>query len=127
MNTVRQTVQTLLDSQLMNNYDIPAYHLKRGSAEDTEGYIVYRIVSDNSKVWGDGVSLLSRVSVDINYYYPYSGAADIEKAENIIKIIKQTFLANGWYVRNGQSDLPNEFDGYKGINMEFAYTGVNNG
>ena len=65
--------------------------------------------------------------VTVNYYYSFDkNSKRFKDADKRIKKITQTFLADSRFrLANGQSDLYDLDNPYRGINIEFLFVGVN--
>ena len=128
-------VQNLLDKVLLP-HGVLSHHLRRVEVDNIEGsdipvnkneYVVYRIVSNKGRSYGDGMAQLKQVYVDVNYYYLYDKNDNNFKAvEERLKEIKKYFSSSqDFKIANGLSDI-NDFDNpYRGVNIEFLYIGRN--
>lgn len=135
---VRQTVQAKLDKVLLP-YGILSHHLRRVDVDKIKGlivkvnqdeYVVYRVVSSRGGAHGDGRAQLVRYYVDVNYYYAYEKTdARFADAENRIKQIIREFKSDKrFYIANGESDIYDLDNPYRGINVEFLFVeAVQNG
>lgn len=124
-------IQQILDGCLLGR-GILSHHIRRRSVDEVKGggkvcndkYVVYRIVSNRGRVYGDGKPILNRVSFDINFYYDNESNTDAISAAKIVSEIEAAFVTRGWFVVNGQTDLYDTGDKQKGINIEVARNGV---
>ena len=127
-------VQTKLDTVLLPD-GVLSHHLRRVKVEKIAGtktpvnndeYVVYRLVSSRDSAYGDGNAQLVRQYVDINYYYSYEKTdARYKDAERRIKAIKKAFLSDPRFrLSNGESDIYDTDNPYRGINVEFLFIGV---
>lgn len=135
---VRQTVQAKLDKVLLP-YGILSHHLRRVDVDkikcltvkvNQDEYVVYRVVSSRGGAHGDGRAQLVRYYVDVNYYYAYEKTdARFADAENRIKQIIREFKSDKrFYIANGESDIYDLDNPYRGINVEFLFVeAVQNG
>ena len=128
---VRQTVQAKLDKVLLP-YGILSHHIRRVEVDKISGstvkvnqdeYVVYRVVSSKGGAHGDGRAQIVRYYVDVNYYYAYEKTdARFVDAENRIKrIIAGLKPAKHFCIANGESDIYDIDNPYRGINVEFLY------
>lgn len=125
-------IQQILDGCLLSR-GILSHHMRRRPVNEIAGggkacddkYVVYRIVTQRGRVYGDGKRLLSRVSFDVNFYYKdTSKNSDAVAAAAIVKEIEAAFVAANWFIVNGQTDLYDIDNAQKGINIEVARNGV---
>ena len=86
-------------------------------------YVVYRVVSSKGGAHGDGRAQIVRYYVDVNYYYAYEKTdARFADAENRIKRIIAEFKSDKHFcIANGESDIYDIDNPYRGINVEFLY------
>ena len=127
-------VQQKLDTLLLPD-GVLSHHLRRVKVDKINGnktpvnndeYVVYRLVSTSNSAYGDGRARLVRQYVDINYYYSYEKTdARYNDAERRIKAIKTAFLSDPRFrLANGESDIYDSDNPYRGINVEFLFVGV---
>lgn len=127
-------VQQKLDTLLLPD-GVLSHHLRRVKVEKINGnktpvnndeYVVYRLVSTKNTAYGDGRARLVRQYVDINYYYSYEKTdARYKDAERRIKAIKMAFLSDPRFrLANGENDIYDSDNPYRGINVEFLFVGV---
>lgn len=130
---VKTDVQTKLDNCLLQ-YGILSHHIRRIKTDKIEGksvrvnideYVVYRL-SCNPKSYGDGNTLLTKRYIDVTYYYSHEkNDPRTVAAEKRVQDIINAFVADKRYrVVNGQSDLPDVDNEYRGINVEFSFIGA---
>ena len=127
--SVRQTVQAKLDKVLLP-YGILSHHIRRVEVDKINGstvkvnkdeYVVYRVVSSKGGAHGDGRAQIVRYYVDVNYYYEKTDARFAD-AENRIKRIIAEFKSDRHFcIANGESDIYDIDNPYRGINVEFLY------
>ncbi len=130
--SVKDIVQEILDNTLLQ-YGVLSHHLRHIKTDDIQGldvkvngneYVVYRFVSSNGCMYGDGEAQASRTNVDINYYYNYEkDDSRYNEVVERIKAVKKAFKATKRFrLKNGESDIY-ELDNnpYRGINIEFSY------
>ena len=84
---------------------------------------MYRVVSNKGGAHGDGRAQIVRYYVDVNYYYAYEKTdARFVDAENRIKRIIAEFKSDKHFcIANGESDIYDIDNPYRGINVEFLY------
>lgn len=127
-------VQQKLDALLLPD-GVLSHHLRRVKVDKINGktapvnndeYVVYRLVSTRHGAFGDGNARLVRQYVDINYYYSYEKTdARYTDAERRIKAIKTAFLSDPRFrLANGENDIYDTDNPYRGINVEFLFIGV---
>ena len=106
-----------VDSILLNGEEIPV---------NKDEYVVFRLISSPPGAFGDGNALTTRRRVDVNYYYSYektdSRYGDVE--QRIKDIIKEFTTDKMIRLANGQSDIYDLDNPYRGINVEFSFTEV---
>ena len=128
---VRTLVQTKLDNVLLPQ-GILSHHMRRVEVGKIAGttvkvnadeYAVYRIISSTPGAYGDGRAQLTRYYIDVNYYYAYEKTdARYVEADSRIKAIISEFLSDKHFrLANGQSDIYDIDNPYRGINVEFLY------
>lgn len=135
---IRELIQSKLDNLLLQ-YGILSHHIRReevDTASDANGnpveinnneYVVYRIVTNKNRCYGDGKAKAKQFFVDINYYYIYQNDDTKKHVESRINQIINAFLSDKqtkFTLINGQSDLYDQDNPYRGINVEFSYFGV---
>ena len=134
---IRTLTQQILDSVLLND-GILSHHIRRVEVDEIkhatkkiavnkDEYVVYRVVSNKGSCYGDGKAKLQQYYIDVNYYYSFDkNSKRFKDADKRIKKITQTFLADSRFrLANGQSDLYDLDNPYRGINIEFLFVGVN--
>lgn len=134
---IRTSTQQILDSVLLND-GILSHHIRRVEVDEIkhatkkiavnkDEYVVYRVVSNKGRCYGDGKAKLQQYYIDVNYYYSFDkNSKRFKDADKRIKKITQTFLADSRFrLANGQSDLYDLDNPYRGINIEFLFVGVN--
>lgn len=132
---LRALTQATLDKVLLPD-GILSHHLRRVEVDKIDGlkvkvnkdeYVVFRIVSSKGRAYGDGNAQLVRYYIDINYYYAYEKTdSRFVSANKRIKAIMSAFLADPrFHIANGQSDIYDLDNPYRGINIELLFVGVN--
>lgn len=132
---IRTLTQKTLDSVLLPE-GILSHHLRRKEVDSIKGstkkinndeYVVYRIVDNKPRAYGDGVAKLTQYYIDVNYYYSFDkNDKRFKDADKRIKTIISTFLADKRFrLENGQNDIYDLDNPYRGINIEFLFIGVN--
>lgn len=134
---IRTLTQQKLDSVLLND-GILSHHIRRVEVDEIkystkkitvnkDEYVVYRVVSNKGRCYGDGKAQLQQYYIDVNYYYSFDkNSKRFKDADKRIKKITQTFLADSRFrLANGQSDLYDLDSPYRGINIEFLFVGAN--
>lgn len=133
MNVIN-TVQETLDRVLLP-YGVVSNHLRRVEVDEIENsdvtvnkdeYVVFRVISNRPRKYGDGVQTHSRVYIDVNYYYLYEKTdARVTDAESRAQAAKREILRDKHFrVANDVTPLPDVDNPYRGFNVEFAYIGV---
>lgn len=137
MNVIN-TVQETLDRVLLP-YGVVSNHLRRVEVDKIENsdvtvnkdeYVVFRVISNRPRKYGDGVPTHSRAYIDVNYYYSYEKTdARVTDAESRLQAAKREILRDKHFrVANDVTPLPDVDNPYRGLNVEFAYIGsVDNG
>lgn len=134
---IRNLIQNKLDDLLLKD-GIMSHHIRRVEIDvitDTKGnqininndeYVVYRVVSNKNRFYADGKAVATQFFIDISYYYRYNkNDLQIDVAEARIKSIIDYFLSDTHFkLINGQNDLPDIDNTYRGVNFEFSYLGV---
>lgn len=133
---IRAIIQKTLDKILLPE-GIVTSHLRRLEIDEVKvgnkkiavnknEYVVFRIVSSQNKTFGDGNAQLYQYFIDVNYYYSYvKSDKDTKKAESRIEQIINAILAlPNFKLANGQNDLYDLDNPYRGINVEFKYIEV---
>lgn len=136
MEDIRTITQKALDRILLPD-GIMSHHLRRIEVDEIkhgskkisinqDEYVVYRIVSSRNRSYGDGEAKLQQIYIDINYYYSFDkNDKRFKDAAERIKTIQSTFLADARFkLANGQSDIDDLDNPYRGINIEFMFIGV---
>ena len=130
---VTATIQQILDNTLLP-FGVLSHHLRRvktDAIEDTQTavnnaeYVVYSVVSNTPKTYGDGNAMTRRVYIDVNYYYLYEKTDPrYSGVDERLKAIKRAILSDShFHIANDESDLPDGDNRYRGVNMEFVYRG----
>lgn len=134
---LRALTQTILDKVLLPD-GILSHHLRRVKVDKIEGstvkvnedeYVVFRIVSSKPRTFGDGNAQTVRYYIDINYYYAYDKTdSRFVNADKRIKAIMSAFLSADprFRIANGQSDIYDLDNPYRGINIELSFVGAIN-
>ena len=132
---LRTLIQNQLDDILLPE-GIMSHHLRRVKVDAISGtsaasvnndeYVVYRVVSGKNRAYGDGKPQAVQQYIDVNYYYSYDkNDARFIAADTRIKAIIKEFTADKRFrLANGQSDLYDIDNPYRGINIEFLFVGV---
>lgn len=131
---IRTVTQKILDKVLLP-HSILSHHLRRVEVAKISGstvkvnsdeYVVYRVVSSRHGAYGDGNAHITRYYIDVNYYYNYekTDARFVEAGARIKAIIKEFLSDKRFHLANGQSDLYDLDNPYRGINVEFMYIEV---
>ena len=135
--SVIDITQSKLDEILLP-YGITSHHIRRTDVDtivvngekiavNKNEYVVFRLISSPPGAYGDGNLLTTRRRIDINYYYSYdktdSRYSDVEK--RVRKIIKEFTTDTMIRLANGQSDIYDLDNPYRGINVEFSFSEVN--
>lgn len=127
-------LQQALDRALLP-YGVLSHHLRRvetGYIENSDvkvnqdEYVVFRVVSNRPNAYGDGVQTLSRVYLDVNYYYSYE-KTDARYTDVLTRLqaVKRAVLQDKHFrLVNDAADVPDVDNPYRGFNVEFAYIGV---
>lgn len=128
--------QSKLDKVLLP-FAITSHHLRRVNAEyieQTNGqkvkvndneYVVYRLVSTR-QIYDNGMPTAERVYVDVNYYYSYEKTdSRFAEVRQRINAIVNEFLSDGRIrLANGESDIYDLDNPFRGINVEFLFMGA---
>lgn len=133
MNVIA-VMQQLLDTTLLP-FGVLSNHLRRVKADKIENmqveinndeYVVYKIVSNRPKTYGDGKPKTSRVYIDVNYYFLYEKTDPrYAKVDERLKAIKTAILSDPHFnIANDESDIPDSDNPYRGVNIEFVYVGA---
>lgn len=131
---VTAVLQNILDTVLLP-FGVISHHLRRVKTEsianmqvkvNNDEYVVYRVVSNTPKTYGDGNALTRRVYIDVNYYYLYEKTDPRYSAvDNRLKAIKRAVIADPHFrIANDESDIPDGDNRYRGVNIEFVYVGA---
>ena len=97
--SLKSIAQKTLDNTLLQ-YGVLSHHLRRIKTDVIKGldvkvndneYVVYRIVSSNDGLYGDGKAHGCRRYIDINYYYNYD--KDDERYNNVVARVKDVIKA----------------------------------
>ena len=134
--SVIDITQSKLDEILLP-HGITSHHIRRvdvdyikvGEEEilvNKDEYVVFRLISSPPGAFGDGNALTTRRYIDLNYYYSYekTDSRYKEVEERIRKIIKEFTTDPMIRLANGQSDIYDLDNPYRGINVEFSFTEV---
>lgn len=132
---LRALAQEKLDEVLLP-HGVLSHHLRRVKTDEIKDadievnkdeYVVFRIVSSRGDGYGDGNAQLVRYYLDVNYYYAYEKTdSRFIGANERIEAIMSAFLADHrFHIANGQSDIYDLDNPYRGINIEFLFVGVN--
>lgn len=127
-------LQQALDRALLP-YGVLSHHLRRvetdyienyGVKVNQDEYVVFRVVSNRPNAYADGVQTLSRVYVDVNYYYSYEKTdTRFTDAESRLQAVKREVLRDKRFrLVNDTTDIADVDNPYRGLNVEFAYIGV---
>ena len=135
MNPI-STIQQKLDKVLLP-YGITSHHLRRVEVDyiemdeekikvNKDEYVVFRLISSPPGVFGDGRSITQRANLDVNYYYSYektdSRFADVlARIKAIIKELTSDIMIR---LTNGERDIYDLDNPYRGINVEFSFSEV---
>lgn len=127
--------QAKLDRVLLP-YGITSHHLRRVEVDFIESdgqkievnrdeYVVFSLVSSPRGQYGDGRMLTERAYVDVNYYYLYEKTdARYKEVRARIKAIIKEFLSDSKIrLANGERDIYDLDNPYRGINVEFMFMG----
>lgn len=131
---VKDAIQQALDRVLLP-FGVVSNHLRRVEVDKIENsdvtvnkseYVVFRVISNRPRKYGDGVQMLSRVYIDVNYYYSYEKTDPrVTTAESRLQAAKREILRDKHFrVANDVTPLPDVDNPYRGFNVEFAYIGV---
>lgn len=131
---VTTILQQALDRALLP-YGVLSHHLRRvetGYIENSDvkvnqdEYVVFRVVSNRPNAYADGVQTLSRVYIDVNYYYSYEKTdARYTDVLTRLQVVKRAVLQDKHFrLVNDAADVPDVDNPYRGLNVEFAYIGV---
>lgn len=131
---VRTIIQQTLDRTLLP-YGVLSNHLRRVETDYIENsdvqvnkdeYVVFRVVSNRPKAYGDGAQTLSRVYIDVNYYYLYEKTDPrYSDVESRLQAVKREILRDKHFrIVNDAADTPDVDNPYRGFNVEFVYIGV---
>lgn len=135
---VNEIVQEILDRELLP-FGVVSHdtrHVKIDNIDDSDvpvnhdEYVVYRVLSNRPRGYGDGAQTLSRVYVDVNYYYTYEKTdARVKAVKSRLQAVKREILRDAHFrIANDITDTPDIDNPYRGLNVEFAYIGsVGNG
>lgn len=135
--SVIDITQSKLDEILLP-YGITSHHIRRIDVDtivvngekiavNKNEYVVFRLISSPPGAYGDGNLLTTRRRIDINYYYSYdkTDARYSEVEERVREIIKEFTTDTMIRLANGQSDIYDLDNPYRGINVEFSFSEVN--
>lgn len=129
--SLKNIAQKILDNTLLQ-YGVLSHHIRRVKTDAIKGldvkindneYVVYRIVSSNDGLYGDGKAHGCRRYIDINYYYNYDkDDAQYNVVVARVKDVIKAFVADKHFrVKNAESDIADVDNPYRGINVEFSY------
>lgn len=131
---VRTVIQEILDNTLLP-YGVLSNHLRRVETDYIENsdvkvnqneYVVFRVISNRPHAYGDGVQMLSRVYIDVNYYYSYE-KTDPRYTDVLARLqaVKRAILSDKHFrLANNASDIADIDNPFRGENIEFVYFGV---
>ena len=128
---VRTVIQEILDNTLLP-YGVLSNPLRRIETDYIENsdvavnkdeYVVFRVVSDRPHTYGDGVCTLSRVYIDVNYYYSYEKTDPrYTDVQNRLQAVKRAILSDKRFrLANDAADIADIDNPYRGLNVEFVY------
>lgn len=135
---VNEIVQEILDRELLP-FGVVSHDTRHVKIDNIDGsdvpvnhdeYVVYRVLSNRPRGYGDGAQTLSRVYVDVNYYYTYEKTdARVKAVKSRLQAVKREILRDAHFrIANDITDTPDVDNPYRGLNVEFAYIGsVGNG
>ena len=113
---VRTVIQKILDDTLLP-YGVLSNHLRRVDADYIENFDV----AVNKDEYG--ACTLSRVYIDVNYYYSYEKTDPrYTDAQARLQAVKNAVLSNKRFrLANDASDIADIDNPYRGLNVEFVY------
>lgn len=131
---VRTIIQETLDNTLLR-YGVLSNHLRRVETDYIENsdvqinnneYVVFRVISDRPRVYGDGVCTLNRAYIDVNYYYTYEKTdpryLDVQAR---LQAVKRAILNDKRFrIANDAADIADIDNPYRGLNVEFVFFGA---
>ncbi len=131
---VKTIAQKILDRVLLP-FGVVSHNLRRVKVDEIENidvkvnddeYVVFRVLTNRPRKYGDGAQMLSRAYVDVNYYYLYEKTDPrYLDAESRLQAVKREFLSDPHFrLANDTTDIPDVDNPYRGFNVEFAYIGV---
>lgn len=131
---VTAIIQKILDDTLLP-FGVITNHLRRVETDNiansqvnvnADEYVVYKIVSNRPKTYGDGNAKTRRVYIDVNYYYLYEKHDPrYSGVDERLKAIKRAVLQDPHFaLANDESDMPDSNNPYRGVNIEFVYIGT---
>ena len=131
---VTAIIQKILDDTLLP-FGVITNHLRRVKTDNianlqvkvnADEYVVYKIVSNRPKTYGDGNAKTRRVYIDVNYYYLYEKHDPrYSGVDERLKAIKRAVLQDPHFaLANDESDIPDSNNPYRGVNIEFVYIGT---
>lgn len=99
--------------------------LPRGKINNDE-YVVFRIISNRPTIYGDGNAFMSRIYVDITYYYSYDkNDAKLSDVMANIALIKAKFAGDKRFIlENDVTPTPDIDSPYRGYNIEYKFIGI---
>ena len=128
--------QAKLDKVLLS-HGVTSHHLRRVEVDyierdgrrvgvNKDEYVVFSLVSSLPRQYGDGKPLTDRAYVDVNYYYSYEKTdARYKDVQKRIKAIIKEFLSDSKIrLANGERDIYDLDNPYRGINVEFLFIRV---
>lgn len=132
--TVKEIAQSILDRVLLPD-GITSHHLRRVEVDqigdgstpvNPDEYVVFSRVTGKGSAHGDGKAQLMRTYLDVNYYYAYEKDGErFDEVERRIKKVIGAFLADPRFLLvNGERDLPETDNPFRGINVELLFVGV---
>ena len=129
--SLKSIAQKILDNTLLQ-YGVLSHHIRRVKTDAIKGldveindneYVVFRIVSSNDGLYGDGKAHACRRYIDVNYYYNYDkdDAQYNVVVERVKDVIKAFVVDKHFRLKNAESDIADIDNPYRGINVEFLY------
>lgn len=130
MKVAQMRLHEILDNALLKK-GILSHHLRRAEAESIKGkikinndvYVVYRKVTHNGSLFGDGKKILAKASFDVTYYYKSNKASDDILAAKQCRELVQAFRNAGWLILGGAVDIYDVDNDFNGITFEVAIQG----
>ena len=135
MNAISITQQKL--DKVLLPHSVTSHHMRRVDVDyierdgekievNKDEYVVFRLVSNPPGRYGDGKPLTARAYVDVNYYYSYekTDSRYKEVSARMKAIIKEFLSDSKIRLANGERDIYDLDNPYRGINVEFLFIGV---